>query len=128
ELAIREINVGCYVFDCRSLFAALDEIQPNNRQKEYYLTDCAAILKGKGLNVVASKKLDIVEALGVNTRSELAKVHRALQQRCFERLMTEGVTIVDPSQVCIDLRAKIGADTIIEPFTTITGPAVIGAN
>ncbi|MBI3861250.1 MAG: NTP transferase domain-containing protein [Planctomycetia bacterium] len=127
ELAIREINVGCYVFDCRSLFAALDEIQPNNRQKEYYLTDCAAILKGKGLTVVASQKLDIVEALGVNTRIELAKVHRALQQRFLDRLMAEGVTIVDPAQVCIDLRAKIGADTIIEPFTTISGPAIIGA-
>lgn len=128
ELAIREINVGCYVFDCRSLFEALGEIQPNNRQKEYYLTDCAAILKAKGKRVVASKKLDIVEALGVNTRSELAKVHRALQQRFLEKLMVEGVTIVDPAQVSIDLRARIGADTIIHPFTTITGPALIGAN
>ncbi len=128
EAAIREINVGCYVFDCHALFAALDEIKPNNQQKEYYLTDCAAILKGKGLQVVASKKLDIVEALGVNTRSELVKVHRALQQRFLERLMAEGVTIVDPAQVMIDLRARIGADTIIAPFTTITGPAIIGSN
>jgi bifunctional UDP-N-acetylglucosamine pyrophosphorylase/glucosamine-1-phosphate N-acetyltransferase len=128
ELAIKEINVGCYVFDCRELFAALDELRPNNQQKEYYLTDCAAILKAKGRRVVASKKLDIVEALGVNTRSELAKVHRALQQRFLEKLMIEGVTIVDPSQVSIDLRARIGADTIIYPFSTITGPAIIGAN
>jgi bifunctional UDP-N-acetylglucosamine pyrophosphorylase/glucosamine-1-phosphate N-acetyltransferase len=128
ELAIQEINVGCYVFDCRELFTALDELKPNNRQKEYYLTDCAAILKAKGRRVVASKKLDIVEALGVNTRSELAKVHRALQQRFLEKLMIEGVTIVDPSQVSIDLRARIGADTIIYPFSTITGPAIIGAN
>jgi len=128
ELAIREINVGCYVFDCRSLFDALDQIQPNNQQKEYYLTDCAAILKTSGKRVAASRKLDIVEALGVNTRSELAKVHRALQQRFLDKLMADGVTIVDPTQVSIDLRARIGADTIIYPFTTITGPAIIGAN
>jgi bifunctional UDP-N-acetylglucosamine pyrophosphorylase/glucosamine-1-phosphate N-acetyltransferase len=128
ELAIREINVGCYVFDCRRLFEALDEIQPNNRQKEYYLTDCAGILKAKGLRVVACKKLDVVEALGVNTRSELAKVHRALQQQFFERLMVDGVTIVDPNLVYIDLRARIGIDTVIFPFTTITGEAIIGKN
>jgi bifunctional UDP-N-acetylglucosamine pyrophosphorylase/glucosamine-1-phosphate N-acetyltransferase len=128
ELAIREINVGCYVFDCRALFEALDELKPNNQQKEYYLTDCAAILKGKGRRVVASKRLDIVEALGVNTRSELVKVHRALQHRCVEKLMADGVTIVDPGQVSIDLRARIGADTVIYPFTTIAGPAIIGAN
>jgi bifunctional UDP-N-acetylglucosamine pyrophosphorylase/glucosamine-1-phosphate N-acetyltransferase len=128
ELAIKEINVGCYVFDCQALFEALNELKPNNQQKEYYLTDCAAILKGKGRRVVASKRLDIVEALGVNTRSELVKVHRALQHRCVERLMADGVTIVDPAQVSIDLRARIGADTVIYPFTTITGPAIIGAN
>jgi bifunctional UDP-N-acetylglucosamine pyrophosphorylase/glucosamine-1-phosphate N-acetyltransferase len=128
ELAITEINVGCYVFDCRKLFEALDEIQPNNQQKEYYLTDCAAILKSKGLRVVASKKLDIVEALGVNTRNELAKVHRALQQQFFERLMADGVTIVDPSLVYIDLRARIGVDTVIYPFTSIHGAAIIGKN
>ncbi|MBS0263600.1 MAG: glycosyl transferase family 2, partial [Planctomycetes bacterium] len=128
EQAIREVNVGCYVFDCRSLFTALDEIRPNNKQQEYYLTDCASILLGKGQRVLAAKKLDIVEALGVNTRAELVKVHRALQQGFLERLLSEGVTIVDPSQVSIDLRARIGADTVIAPFTTITGPAIIGAN
>ena len=127
ELAIREINVGCYVFDCRALFSALDELRPNNKQQEYYLTDCAAIIKHQGRPVVAAKKLDIVEALGVNTRAELVKVHRALQQRFLEYLMASGVTIVDPAQVYIDLRATIGTDTIIAPFTTINGPAVIGA-
>ena len=34
ELAIREINVGCYVFDCRPLFEALDGLRPDNKQKE----------------------------------------------------------------------------------------------
>ncbi|HTI49901.1 MAG TPA: glycosyl transferase family 2, partial [Planctomycetaceae bacterium] len=128
EAAIREINVGCYVFDCRKLFEALDRIEPNNKQKEYYLTDCCAILRDAGHRVVASKKLDIVEALGVNTRAQLAEVHQALQQRFFERLMTEGVTIVDPRQTVIDLRARIGTDTVIEPFTVIKGPVEIGSN
>jgi len=126
EQLIREINVGCYVFDSQKLFWALDRIQPNNAQQEYYLTDCCAILRNAGDRVVASLKLDIIEALGVNTRAELARVHRALQERCFARLMSEGVTIVDPQQTCIDLRAKIGPDTIIEPFTTIHGPVEIG--
>jgi len=128
EQLITEINVGCYVFDGPKLFAALDALTPANAQNEYYLTDCCAILKSRGERVVAALKLDASEALGVNTRAELARVHRCLQQRHFERLMQEGVTIVDPAQTFIDLRAKIGADTIIYPFTTISGPAVIGAN
>lgn len=126
EAAIREINVGCYVFDCQSLFAALAEVRPNNKQGEYYLTDVAAILTSQGKRVVASMKLDIAEALGVNTRAQLVDIHRVIQARCFERLLAEGVTIVDPSQTYIDPRATIGPDTVIEPFTAITGPAVIG--
>jgi bifunctional UDP-N-acetylglucosamine pyrophosphorylase/glucosamine-1-phosphate N-acetyltransferase len=128
EAAIREINVGCYVFDCRKLFEALDQISPNNTQKEYYLTDCCAILRDAGHRVVASRKLDIVEALGVNTRAQLAEVHQALQQRFFDKLMAEGVTIVDPRQTTIDLRARIGTDTVIEPFSVIQGPVEIGAH
>jgi len=126
EQAIREINVGCYVFDCQRLFWALERIQPNNAQKELYLTDCCGILKHAGDSVVASCRLDITEALGVNTRVELARVNQALQQRTFTRLMLEGVTIVDPAQTVIDSRARICADTIIEPFTTIAGAAEIG--
>lgn len=128
EAAIREINVGCYVFDCRRLFEALERIQPNNKQKEFYLTDCCQILRDAGHRVIASRKLDIEEALGVNTRAQLVDVHRALQQKFFEKLMAEGVTIVEPGQTYIDLRAQIGPDTIIEPFTAITGAAKIGAN
>lgn len=126
EAVIREINVGCYVFDCQALFTALADVRPNNKQGEYYLTDVAAILKSQGKCVVASKKLDIAEALGVNTRAQLVDIHRVIQARCFERLLTEGVTIVDPSQTYIDPRATIGADSVIQPFTAIVGPAVIG--
>ncbi|MGQ0634209.1 MAG: bifunctional UDP-N-acetylglucosamine diphosphorylase/glucosamine-1-phosphate N-acetyltransferase GlmU [Planctomycetaceae bacterium] len=128
EQSIREINVGCYVFDCRRLFEALDRLQPNNQQREYYLTDCCAIIRDAGHRVIASRRLDIVEALGVNTRGQLAEVHKALQQRFHEQLMSDGVTIVDPAQTYIDLRAQIGADTIIEPFTSITGSAKIGGS
>ena len=128
EQAIQEINVGCYVFDAPKLFAALDRLTPANVQKEYYLTDCCGILKAQHERVVAVPKLDASEALGVNTRVELARVHHTLQRQCLDRLMHEGVTIVDPEQTSIDPRATIGADTIIYPFTTITGAAVIGAH
>lgn len=128
EAKIREINVGCYAFDGPALFAALDQIRPANKQGEYYLTDVCEVLLKSGRPVLAAKRLDIIEALGVNTRAQLADVHQVLQKRHCDKLMAEGVTIVDPLQVSIDLRASIGPDTVIYPFTCITGPAVIGAN
>lgn len=126
EKLITEINVGCYVFDCRSLFGALEQLRPNNKQGEYYLTDCCGILKAQGRPVVASCCLEISEALGVNTRQQLAEVTQHMQQVTKQRLMAEGVTIVAPDQTYIDPRATIGSDTVIYPFVTIEGPARIG--
>lgn len=128
ERKITEINVGCYVFDGQSLLKTLDLLQPNNKQGEYYLTDCCGILKSQGATVIASPRLDISEALGVNTRQQLAEVTQHMQRVALARYMTEGVTIVCPEQTYIDPRAVIGADSVIHPFTVIQGPARIGTN
>jgi bifunctional UDP-N-acetylglucosamine pyrophosphorylase/glucosamine-1-phosphate N-acetyltransferase len=65
--------------------------------------------------------------MGVNSRMQLAQVGKIMQQRIQARLMSEGVTIVDPPNTWIDDRARIGQDTVIEPFTCIRGPVRIGA-
>lgn len=128
QLAIREINTGCYAFDGPALLWALDHIRPINKQNEYYLTDCPAVLKDAGRTVVASPRFDFREAMGVNTRAQLADVERTIQRDTQQSLMAAGVTIVAPEMTYIDPRARVGAETIIYPFTTITGPAAIGRN
>jgi bifunctional UDP-N-acetylglucosamine pyrophosphorylase/glucosamine-1-phosphate N-acetyltransferase len=128
ERAITEINTGCYAFDGPSLLWALERIRPNNKQNEYYLTDCPTLLKEAGERVVAARRFDFAEALGVNTRVQLAQVERAIQTRAQEALMLAGVTIVAPEMTYIDPRCEVGAETIIYPFTSITGAAVIGRN
>ncbi len=125
---IREINTGCYAFDSPSLLGALDRIRPDNNQAEYYLTDCPLVLKRDGRTVSAAKVFDVDEALGVNTRVQLAEVTRTIQQATMSRLMLSGVTVVCPEATFIDPRARIGTDTVILPFTHIHGPAVIGAD
>ncbi|MDA0833665.1 MAG: NTP transferase domain-containing protein [Planctomycetota bacterium] len=124
--AITEINTGCFAFDGRLLFEALSLIQPNNVQREYYLTDAPAVLLEQRHRVMALPRFDINEALGVNTRVQLAEVETVLQQRIQQRWMTEGVSIVSPTQTYIDSRATIGVETVILPFTTILGAANIG--
>ena len=125
---IREINTGCYAFDSQSLLSALEQIQPNNNQAEYYLTDCPLVLKREGKPVVAAKVFEVAEAMGVNTRSQLADVTKAIQQATIARLLANGVSIVAPELTMIDPRAQIGSDTVILPFTQILGAAVIGAD
>ena len=78
---IKEINTGCYAFDARSLFESLAEVKPLNAQGEYYLTDCPSILLRQGKRVLAAAKLDIEEAMGVNTKEQLAAVAEVLGER-----------------------------------------------
>ena len=78
--AIEEINTGLYAFDGTLLWQALSRVEPNNRQGQYYLTDCAEILMAEGHRVVASCSLDITEAMGVNTPEQLAEVETALSR------------------------------------------------
>lgn len=127
EAAIKEINPSFYVFDGGLLFEALDAVRPNNAQGEYYITDVPAILKQKGHKIAAEPLADAIDIFGINHRRHLAEAHVMMQRRIQGRLMDEGVTIVDPANTVIDARAKIGRDTVIEPFTVIAGPCDIGS-
>jgi bifunctional UDP-N-acetylglucosamine pyrophosphorylase/glucosamine-1-phosphate N-acetyltransferase len=76
---ITEINTGCFAYNAADLFAALKSVRPNNVQAEYYLTDCAEILRSQGRLVEALEIFDIQEALGVNTQEQLADVERVMR-------------------------------------------------
>jgi len=78
---IQEINTGCYAFDGPALLAALDQLRPENDQAEYYLTDCAAILKAEGRRVLAVPRFTLEEAMGINTPAQLADVEAVLSSR-----------------------------------------------
>lgn len=128
EKAITEINTGCYAFDAQQLLSALDKLRPENSQREYYLTDCPRLMLEAGQPVAALNCFEQIEALGVNTRVQLAEVTQSIQHAVMHRLMLHGVTIDCPEQTVIDPQVEIEADTVIHPFTTISGAVKIGAN
>ncbi|MCO6454908.1 MAG: NTP transferase domain-containing protein [Pirellulaceae bacterium] len=78
ERLLTEVNMSTYVFDCQPLLGALDLLRSNNRQREFYLTDCPGILRGQGYLVRALAVLRACESLSVNTPDELAAVEAEL--------------------------------------------------
>jgi bifunctional UDP-N-acetylglucosamine pyrophosphorylase/glucosamine-1-phosphate N-acetyltransferase len=78
---ITEVNMSTYVFEAAELLHALDLLKNENRQREYYLTDCPAILLGEGKPVAALPVLDPCEALSINTPAELSAVEQQMLQR-----------------------------------------------
>ncbi|OGX19838.1 MAG: hypothetical protein A3K83_02795 [Omnitrophica WOR_2 bacterium RBG_13_44_8b] len=123
---IKEINTGIICFKKASLESALKKVRPNNRKREYYLTDVIGILYKSGCLVDNVKIGDIQEALGINSRSELALANSIMHKRINDKFMQNGVTIVDPDTAFISYGTKIGQDTVIYPFTVMERDVKIG--
>jgi bifunctional UDP-N-acetylglucosamine pyrophosphorylase/glucosamine-1-phosphate N-acetyltransferase len=127
ERRIKEINAGIYCFHTRKLFAALSQVQNDNAQGEYYLTDVPGLLGKSGEDVSLYQHGDAREVSGINNRAELADLERTLNRRTISRMMLDyGVTFIDPTSAYISETASIGRDTVIYPNVSIEGDAVIG--
>ncbi|NIO07783.1 MAG: UDP-N-acetylglucosamine diphosphorylase/glucosamine-1-phosphate N-acetyltransferase, partial [Deltaproteobacteria bacterium] len=72
EKKIKEVNAGIYAVSAKFLFSALDDLNNQNRQGEYYLPDIVRIAHRDGKTVGDLRVDDPREMLGVNTREELA--------------------------------------------------------
>ncbi|HSN69354.1 MAG TPA: bifunctional UDP-N-acetylglucosamine diphosphorylase/glucosamine-1-phosphate N-acetyltransferase GlmU, partial [Thermoanaerobaculia bacterium] len=125
-IAIDEVNAGIYVFEAPFLFESLHGLSSDNAQKEYYLTDLVEQAVRSGGRVGAAIAADPLEALGVNSRSELGAVETELNRRTVARLMDEGVTFRNPAAVSIDSTVTIGQDSAIYPFVVLEGHTEIG--
>jgi bifunctional UDP-N-acetylglucosamine pyrophosphorylase/glucosamine-1-phosphate N-acetyltransferase len=127
ERATREVNTSVWVFDRAALRTALTRIDRSNAQHEFYLTDVVSVLGDKGEQVEAFTAVDPAEALGANSRVELADVAALMRRRINVRHMLDGVTMVDPASTFVDAGVTIGSDTVIHPMTHLHGTTAIGA-
>jgi bifunctional UDP-N-acetylglucosamine pyrophosphorylase/glucosamine-1-phosphate N-acetyltransferase len=127
ELALREVNSSIYVFRDELLWPALERLEPANAQGELYLTDAVRHLAEDGSTVAVHVAPDPREAVGVNTRAELAAAAAALRDRVNERHMLAGVTIVDPATTWIEADVELEADAVIQPFTQLRGRTRVAA-
>ena len=125
QLAIREYNVSAYCFEAAWLWENLKRIQLSAK-KEYFLTDLVEIAVRQGYNVETLVVPDPTEALGINTRVDLAAAERAMRERINQRWMLAGVTLIDPATTTIEMGVSIGQDTTLYPNTNLRGSTRIG--
>jgi bifunctional UDP-N-acetylglucosamine pyrophosphorylase/glucosamine-1-phosphate N-acetyltransferase len=128
QRAIDEVNSGIYAFDAAALRSALGRLRTDNAQKELYLTDVIALVRGDGRPVRAQHVADTALVSGVNDRVQLAALAAEHNRRTIERHQRAGVTIIDPTTTWVDADVEIGPDTVIAPGTQLLGATAIGAN
>jgi len=123
---IKEINTSIYCFQATALFAALPRLSTDNVQGEYYLTDVIPELLDEGHTVAAVTAPDWQEVMGINTRAQQAEAERIARDWVRQRLMDDGVMLMDPGSTFIDCQVQIGPDTVIWPGAVLLGQTRIG--
>jgi len=123
---LNEINSSIYCFTLEKLWPALAQVKPHNKHRELYLTDAIAVLTSKNETVLAHVAADAREALGCNTRADLAEVDRIFRERKRAELMNGGVSMQLPETVLIDQDVIAGEDTVLEPCVQLLGKTRIG--
>jgi bifunctional UDP-N-acetylglucosamine pyrophosphorylase/glucosamine-1-phosphate N-acetyltransferase len=125
---ITEVNTGLMAAPARLLKPWLSQIKNQNANGEFYLTDVVGFAVRDGLQVKTVDAADAEEVEGVNDRAQLARMERVYQRRQAERLMREGVQIVDPSR--FDLRGMLlaGKDVKLDVGVIIEGVCEFGDN
>ena len=104
------------------------EAKNENKKSEYYLTDIYGILRSRGKRVLAVQAVTAEDTLAVNNREQQAQVDAVMQERIQRQLRESGVAIASPATTYIEAGVKIGADTIVRPFSFIGRDASLGSN
>ncbi|MRW90172.1 UDP-N-acetylglucosamine diphosphorylase/glucosamine-1-phosphate N-acetyltransferase [Duganella sp. FT80W] len=126
ERAIKEINSGIMVAPTLKLKQWLGAIKNDNAQGEYYLTDIVALAVADGVPVVSAQPAAVWEVAGVNSKVQLAELERIHQRNIANRLLEQGVTLLDPAR--IDVRGELicGRDVTIDVGCVFEGKVELG--
>lgn len=126
QLAITEVNTGMLAANGKALKRWLQNLNNNNAQGEYYLTDIVAMAAAEGVQIASSQPVEIAEVEGANNRVQLAALERAYQARQAEQLMLNGATLLDPARVDVRGTVSLGEDVVIDVNVVLAGSVSIG--
>ncbi len=114
EKEITLCNGGIVCADGSKLFKWLEQVDNNNTQGEYYLTDLPAIAR-KDDRITHVVEVPVNEMAGANSFVELAILEKLTQKRLREKHMLGGAKLIDPDTVYFNHDTVIGKGVIIEP-------------
>jgi len=126
QRALREVNTGIVVAPTKKLKGWLANLENNNAQKEYYLTDIVAFAARERVSVTATQAGAAWETLGVNSQSQLAELERIYQRNLVRALMEQGVALADPGRCDVRGSLACGRDVTIDVNCLFEGDVKLG--
>jgi bifunctional UDP-N-acetylglucosamine pyrophosphorylase/glucosamine-1-phosphate N-acetyltransferase len=123
ERSTREINPGIFAAPIASLREALAALEPNNAQKELYLTDIVSYGAARGRRTVGVRaRAEIL--VGVNDRHQLVEAEAMMHAQIARKWALAGVTVRPGSR--IDDAVVLEEDALIETGVVLRGETRVG--
>ena len=127
ERKIQEVFTGILLIDGSLLRPALDQINNQNVANEYYLTDLVEILYAKGVKINCIQA-NPTEVLGANNKHELHELETILRKMSAEKLLEQGITLLDSTRVDVRGEVVAGKDCSVDVNVIFEGKVTLGEN
>ena len=127
ERKIKEVFTGTLLIDGSLLRPALDEINNQNAANEFYLTDLVEILSSKGVKINCIQA-NPIEVLGANNKNELHELESILRKMSAEKLLQQGITLLDATRVDVRGEVEAGKDCSVDVNVIFEGSVTLGEN
>ncbi len=128
QLKICEVNTGIMAVDSGLLKTYLSNVDSNNTQGEFYLTDIIAMAVGAGKTVASVIAENEFEVAGVNDKMQLAALEKTFQQNQASQFMQQGLTLRDSARFDCRGYLSFGQDCEIDVNVVIEGDVSLGNN
>lgn len=125
---INEVNTGILALNGELLASLLSEINCDNAQGEYYLTDIFSLANARGISIETCQPAAEWEVSGVNNRMQLAELERIHQANVAYSLMENGASLADPSRIDVRGVLNTGQDVSIDVNCLFFGDVSLGNN
>ena len=121
---IKLCNSGILICDAKYLFKSIKKILNKNNQKERFLTDICKIAYDdkKPFTFIRCSE---IEASGINSPKQLIDLDSEFQKTYKNKLIENGVGLIQPETIRICYGTKIGKNVIIEPHVIIKKNVIV---
>ncbi|MEO6925183.1 MAG: bifunctional UDP-N-acetylglucosamine diphosphorylase/glucosamine-1-phosphate N-acetyltransferase GlmU [Rhodanobacter sp.] len=126
QRAVNLVNTGILLAEASRLRGWIKQLDRNNAQGEYYLTDIFRMAAEEGRSALSVECADPVEAAGANDPIQLAELEAAWRRRAAHALLREGVRMADPQRVDVRGTVDAGRDVELDIDVILEGRVVLG--
>lgn len=121
---ITSVNGGIYCFNKAILESYIPQLDDNNTQKEYYLTQIIELACKDSYKAFAFMCCE-KNMLGVNTKLHLANAEQIMLEKLRNKAMEQGVIMQIPESIYLDYEVSFEGECLIENGVRITGKSHI---